>query len=160
VADDRAHNSARQPNINSSPDESLPYKGLIGAKNISSVAIPARGADRKGSNPWDFGGGRLQVSERTPEELGPRDITKFDPKNKYHVAMVKSAAEKDESASGMLLHSGGSFSFPKKEAPQKKQREDRDSKAVAKDKKPKEKKKSNLEKAREVEEAARKSKKL
>lgn len=156
MADDRANNPARQPNVNSSPDDSVPYKGLLGASNISSVGRPSHG--------YLGSGGRIQVSERTPEELGPRETTKFDPKNKYHVAMVKSAAEGDETAQGMMIHSGGSFSFPKKEAPQKKQQRGRGSEAVAedkdKDRKPKEKKKSNLEKAREAEDAAKKSKKL
>ena len=127
MADDRAGDSARVPNVNSSPDDSAPYKALLSAKNVSTASIPSRGIG---------GGGRLQVSERTPAEMGPREMTKFDPKNKYHVAMLQSAAEKDETTEGMLVHPGGSFSFPKKEqkseAPRKKQRKENKKEAVAK----------------------------
>lgn len=133
------------------------YKALASAKNVRTASLPVR-HEAIGSNPWDFGGGRLQVSEYTPEELGPREMTKFDPKNKYHTAMLKSAGEKDETTEGLLVHSGGSFSFPKKEQkseePQKKQRKGREKKAVA------DKKVSNLEKARATETAAKKSGKL
>lgn len=150
MADDRANNPSRVPNVDASPNDSAPYKALLNAKNVATASIPVRGVG---------GGGRLQVSERTPAEMGPREMTKFDPKNKYHVAMLQSAAEKDETTEGMMVHSGGSFSFPKKEEPkqeeaQKKQRKPRQKKAVA------EKKVSNLQKAINVETEAKKSGKL
>jgi hypothetical protein len=149
MADDRANNPARQPN--------LPYKGLEGKKNIASVSLPSRNEDVPGSGKWDFGGGRLQVSEYNKEELGPREMTKFDKNNKYHVGMLTAA---DDSNKGMMLHSGGYFSFPKKEAPAKTEGKAAPKKAVAPKKEAPKKKMSNLENARAAEDAARKSKKL
>ncbi len=107
MADDRANNPARVINT-----ESI-YKSLEGKKNIASVALPSRGDTRPGTSKWDFGGGRPHVEEYNEEELGPREMTKFDPKNKYHVGMLTA---KDDSNKGMMLHSGGYFSFPKKDA--------------------------------------------
>ena len=152
MADDRANNPARQPD--------LPYKGLEGKKNIASVSLPSRHEATPGSGKWDFGGGRIQVSEYNKEELGPRETTKFDKNNKYHVAMLKSAATSTEGTEGMMIHPGGSFSFPKKEAPAKTEGKAAPKKAVAPKKEAPKKKMSNLEKARAAEEAARKSKKL
>jgi hypothetical protein len=151
MADDRANNPSRQPN--------LPYKGLEGKKNIASVSLPSRNEDTPGSNKWDFGGGRLQVSEYNKEELGPREMTKFDKNNKYHVGMLTAT---DDSNKGMMVHEGGYFSFPKKEAAVKTEGKGAPKKAVApkKDGAAPKKKMSNLEKARAAEDAARKSKKL
>lgn len=151
MADDRANNPARQPN--------LPYKGLEGKKNIASVSLPSRTESTSGSGKWDFGGGRLQVSEYNEEELGPREMTKFDKTNKYHVGMLTAT---DDSNKGMMVHEGGYFSFPKKEAAAKTEGKGAPKKAVApkKDGAAPKKKMSNLEKARAAEDAARKSKKL
>ena len=154
MAEDRANDPARTPKINT---EAL-YKSLEGKKNIASVSLPSRGDTRPGTGKWDFGGGRPRVEEYNEEELGPREMTKFDKNNKYHVGMLTA---KDDSNKGMMIHSGGYFSFPKKEAPAKTEGKSAPKKAVApkKDAAPK-KKMSNLEKARAAEEAARKSKKL
>jgi hypothetical protein len=110
MAEDRANNPARVPNINTDAI----YKSLEGKKNIASVSLPSRGDTRPGTGKWDFGGGRLQVSEYNEEELGPREMTKFDKTNKYHVGLLTA---QDDSAKGMMLHPGGYFSFPKKAAP-------------------------------------------
>jgi hypothetical protein len=107
MADDRANNPARVVNT-----ESI-YKSLEGKKNIASVALPSRNDQRPGSGKWDFGGGRPHVEEYNEEELGPREMTKFDKNNKYHVGILTA---KDGSNKGMMLHSGGYFSFPKKDA--------------------------------------------
>lgn len=112
MAEDRANNPARQPD--------LPYKGLEGKQNIASVSRPSHG--------YEGSGGRIRVTEYTPEEMGPREMTKFDPKNKYHVGMLTS---KDESTQGMLMHEGGYFSFPKQEAGSKKPTQPVSKKAVA-----------------------------
>lgn len=112
MAEDRANNPARVPNIESSPI----YKSLEGKKNIASVSLPSRGDTRPGTSKWDFGGGRPRVEEYTEEELGPREMTKFDKTNKYHVGLLSAH---DDTTKGMMLHSGGYFSFPKKEAPAK-----------------------------------------
>jgi hypothetical protein len=151
MADDRANNPARQP--------SLPYKGLEGKKNIAAVSLPSRNETTEGSGKWDFGGGRLQVSEYNDEQLGPREMTKFDKNNKYHVGMLTAT---DDSNKGMMIHSGGYFSFPKKGAASKTEGKGAPKKAVApkKDGAAPKKKMSNLEKARAAEDAARKSKKL
>lgn len=89
------------------------YKSLEGVdpKTIASVSLPSRNDPRPGTGKWDFGGGRAQVNLRAPEELGEREMTKFDKNNKYHVAMLST---NDESTSGRMLHPGGYFSFPKK----------------------------------------------
>lgn len=160
MADDRSGDASRTPNLDTSSEETVPYKGLIGKKNIAWASLPSRHESSQGTGKWDFGGGRLQVAERTPEELGPREMTKFDKNNKYHVAMLKSAGESKDATEGLMLHSGGYFSFPKKEqpkkeAPQKKPTQKAAEKAVA----PK-KKMSNLEKARAAEAEARKNKKI
>lgn len=152
MADDRANNPARQPE--------LPYKGLVGKKNIATVSLPSRNETTAGSGKWDFGGGRLQVSEYNKEELGPRDMTKFDKNNKYHVAMLKGAGNSSEGTEGLMIHSGGYFSFPKKEAPAKTEGKEAPKKAVAPKKEAPKKKMSNLEKARAAEAAAKKSKKI
>jgi len=109
MADDRANNPARTPQINT---EAI-YKSLEGKKNIASVSLPSRGDTRPGTGKWDFGGGRPRVEEYNAEELGPREMTKFDKNNKEHVGLLTS---KDDSNKGMMLHSGGYFSFPKQEA--------------------------------------------
>jgi hypothetical protein len=149
MADDRANNTSRQPDLN--------YKGLEGKKNIASVSLPSRNEATPGSGKWDFGGGRLQVSEYNKEELGPREMTKFDKNNKYHVGMLTAT---DDSNKGMMVHEGGYFSFPKKEAASKTEGKAAPKKAVAPKTEAPKKKMSNLEKARAREDAARKSKKL
>jgi hypothetical protein len=101
MAEDRANDSARQPE--------LPYKGLEGKKNIALVSRPSHG--------YEGSGGRIRVIERTPEELGPREMTKFDKTNKYHVGLLTST---DDSTKDMMIHPGGYFSFPKKEATERK----------------------------------------
>ena len=138
MADDRANNPARQPNLS--------YKGLEGKKNIASVSLPSRNEDTPGSNKHDFGGGRLQVSEYNEEELGPREMTKFDKNNKYHVGMLTAT---DDSNKGMMLHSGGYFSFPKKKDSAKTKGKAASKRAVdpKKDGAAPKKKMSNLEKA-------------
>jgi hypothetical protein len=103
MADDRANNPARKPN--------LPYKGLEGKKNIASVSLPSRNNNTPGSNEHDFGGGRLQVSEYSRAERGPREMTKFDKNDPNHVSMLTAT---DGSNEGMMMHEGGYFSFPKK----------------------------------------------
>lgn len=165
MADDRSGDASRTPNLDTSNEETVPYKGLIGKKNIAWASLPSRHESSKGTGKWDFGGGRLQVKERDEEEMGPREMTKFDPKNKYHVAMLKSSAESSDGTEGLMLHPGGHFSFPKKEAPkkeapQKKPTQKASEKAVAPKKEAPKKKMSNLEKARAAEAAARKSGKL
>ena len=112
MADDRANDSSRTPKINI---DSI-YKSLEGKNNIASVSLPSRGDTRPGTSKWDFGGGRPRVEEYNKEELGPREMTKFDKTNKYHVGLLTA---NDDSNKGMMLHSGGYFSFPKKEAPAK-----------------------------------------
>lgn len=166
MADDRANNPARRPEV------SEKYQGLadklteVGAENVSSVARPSSHDGTFGSNKWDFGGGRHRIEKRTEEEKGPRTMTKFDKNNKYHVAMLKSAgAGKDETTEGMMIHPGGHFSFPKKEAPAKTEGKAAPKKAVApkaeasKKEAPK-KKVSNLEKVRAREAAAKASGKI
>jgi hypothetical protein len=124
MADDRANNPARTPNITT---ESL-YKSLEGKKNIASVSLPSRGDMRPGTGKWDFGGGRPRVEEYNEEELGPREMTKFDKNNKYHVGILTAT---DDSNKGMMLHSGGYFSFPKKDATAKTKPKAASKKAVA-----------------------------
>lgn len=156
MADDRANNPARVP------DAETKYKSILGQTNIASVSLPSRNEKTAGTGEWDFGGGRPRIDKYNEEELGPREMTKFDKNNKYHVAMLKSAgAGKDKTTEGMMMHSGGYYSFPKKEASAKTEGKGAPKKAVApkKDAAPK-KKMSNLEKARAAEDAARKSKKL
>jgi hypothetical protein len=101
MAEDRANDSARQPE--------LPYKGLEGKKNIALVSRPSHG--------YEGSGGRIRVIERTPEELGPREMTKFDKNNKYHVGILTA---NDGSTESMMIHPGGYFSFPKKETTERK----------------------------------------
>lgn len=125
MADDRANNPARTPSINT---EAI-YKSLEGKKNIASVSLPSRGDTRPGTGKWDFGGGRPHVEEYNEEELGPREMTKFDKTNKYHVGLLSAH---DETTKGMMLHSGGYFSFPKKEAPAKTEGKAAPKKKVAK----------------------------
>lgn len=92
------------------------YKGLKGIDmdKVSSVSMPSRGDTRPGTGKWDFGGGRVQVNTRSEEDMGERDMTKFDKNNKYHVAMLST---NDETTQGRMLHPGGYFSFPKKSKP-------------------------------------------
>ena len=92
------------------------YKGLKGVdmSKVSSVSMPSRGDTRPGTGKWDFGGGRVQVNMRPEEELGERDMTKFDKNNKYHVALLST---NDETTQGRMLHPGGYFSFPSKSKP-------------------------------------------
>ena len=116
MADDRANNPARVPEVGSSAIQ----KALEGKNNIAAVyGPPRRDMDTPGSGKWDFGGGRprYDVVERTAEESGPREMTKFDKNNKYHVGMLQA---EDDSAAGMMIHPGGYFSFPKKETAERK----------------------------------------
>lgn len=141
MAEDRANDSARVPDLN--------YKSVREASNIASVSKP------EGKH------GRPRVQERTAEELGPRDMTKFDPKNKHHVGLITA---KDESTSGLMMHPGGYFSFPAKKGPAKKSTQRPAEKAVAKpegkpEAKPK-KKMSNLEKAQAALDAAKRAGKI
>jgi hypothetical protein len=138
MAEDRANNSARVPEVGSSAIQ----KALEGKSNIAGVYGPQRrDMNTPGSGKWDFGGGRprYDVIERTAEESGPREMIKFDKNNKKHVGLLTS---EDDSNKEMMLHSGGYFSFPKKDgaAPKKKV--------------------SNLEKARAAEGVARKKEKV
>lgn len=91
------------------------YKGLKGVdmSKVSSVSMPSRGDTRPGTGKWDFGGGRVQVNMRSEEDMGERDMTKFDKNNKYHVALLST---NDETTQGRMLHPGGYFSFPKKKS--------------------------------------------
>ena len=84
------------------------YKGLKGVdmSKVSSVSRPSRGDARPGTGKWDFGGGRIQVNYRTPEELGPRTKIKFDKNNPDHVEELKTPH------SERMLHPGGYFSIP------------------------------------------------
>jgi hypothetical protein len=162
MADDRANDPARVPDAESK------YKSILGKDNIASVSLPSRRETTAGTGEWDFGGGRPHVVQYNKEELGPREMTKFDKNNKYHVGMLKSAGEGvDDSTEGMMMHSGGYFSFPKKEAPAKTEGKAATKKPAApkpaapkKDGAAPKKKMSNLEKARAAEESAKKSKKI